>query len=149
VRDIVSNLRPTALDMGIVAAVKWLCSEYATHTGSGCALHTDEEFIELDENRAVGVFRIVQELLTNAARHAEATHVKITLARHDDDLHIQVRDDGKGFDPAVAASKKTYGLLGISERAIALDGNVEIVSAPNQGTSVFIRVPAKPKGSRK
>lgn len=97
----------------------------------------------------MAIFRIVQELLTNAARHAEANNVKIVFERHDDDLHIQVQDDGKGFDPAVVATKKTFGLLGIGERAIALDGNVGIVSAPDQGTSVSIRVPAKPKRSRK
>lgn len=149
VRDIVSNLRPTALDMGIVAAVRWLCSEYGTHTGGACVLHTTEESIELDEDRAVAVFRIVQELLTNTARYAEANNVKITLARHADDLHVRVCDDGKGFDPAVAATKKTFGLLGINERVMALDGNIDIVTAPDQGTSVTILVPVKQKRSRK
>jgi PAS domain S-box-containing protein len=149
VRDIVSNLRPTALDMGIVAAMRWLCGEYAAHTGSVCVLHSTEESIELDEDRTVAIFRIVQELLTNAARHAEANNVKIVFERHDDDLHIQVQDDGKGFDPAVVATKNTFGLLGIGERAIALDGSIGVVSAPNQGTSVSIRVPVKPKRSRK
>lgn len=150
VRNIVSNLRPTALDTGIVAAVKWLCDEFAVHTGNPCVLHTTEEHIDLDEGRAVAVFRIVQELLTNVARHAEASSVDITLARHADNLHVEVRDNGKGFDPAVtAAVNKSFGLLGVCERAIAMGGDIEVISAPQQGTAVTIRMPTKPNGDSK
>lgn len=146
VRNIVSNLRPTALDMGIVAAVGWLRDEFAAHTGNPCILHTVEERVDLDEARAVAVFRIVQELLTNVARHAGASSARITLARHADDLHVEVRDNGRGFDPAATAKNRSFGLLGIRERAIALGGDIEIVSAPQQGTAVIIRMPTKPNG---
>jgi len=149
VRNIVSNLRPTALDTGIVAAVGWLCDEFAAHTGSPCILHTIEEHIELDEGRAVAVFRIVQELLTNVARHAEAGSAQITLTRHADDLHVEVCDNGKGFDPAATAGNKSFGLLGVRERAIAMGGDIEVVSAPQQGTAVTIRMPTKPNGGSK
>lgn len=150
VRNIVSNLRPTALDTGIVAAVKWLCDEFAVHTGSPCVLHTTEEHIDLDEGRAVAVFRIVQELLTNVARHAEASSVDITLARYADNLHVEVRDNGKGFDPAAtAAVNKSFGLLGVCERAIAMGGDIEVISAPQQGTAVTVRMPTKPNGDSK
>lgn len=149
VRNIVSNLRPTALDTGIVAAVGWLCDEFAAHTGSPCDLHTSEEHIDLEEGRAVAVFRIVQELLTNVARHAEASRAQITLARYADDLHVEVRDNGKGFDPAATAKNKSFGLLGVRERAIAMGGDIEVVSAPQQGTAVTIRMPTKPNGDSK
>ena len=148
VRNIVSNLRPTALDTGIVAAIRWLCNEFAAHTGYPCALHTIEEYVELGEGRAVAVFRIVQELLTNVARHAGASSVDITLTRHADALRVEVRDNGKGFDPAATSGNKSFGLLGIRERAIALGGDIEIVSAPQQGTIVVIRMPTQPSGDR-
>ena len=148
VRNIVSNLRPASLEMGIVSAVWGLCDEFAARTGSSCILYTVEERIDLDEIRAVAVFRIVQALLTNAARHAGASSVKVTLARHADDLHVEVRDNGKGFDPAATAENKSFGLFGIRERAIALDGTVDVVSAPNQGTVVTLIVPIKPNASQ-
>jgi len=149
VRNIVSNLRPTALDMGIVSAIRWLCNEYATHSGSSCVLHTTEQQVALSEVRAVAVFRMVQELLTNAARHAAASSVKITLAQRADDLHVEVRDNGRGFDPALKETKQSYGLLGIRERAMALGGKVAITSAPDQGTVVTLIVPTKHKGENK
>lgn len=149
VRNIVSNLRPTALDTGIVAAIDWLCDEFAAHAGNPCVLHTNEEHIDLEEGRAVAVFRIVQELLTNVARHAEASRTQITLARHAGNLRVEVRDNGKGFDPAVAAGNKSYGLLGARERAIAMGGDIEVVSAPQLGTAVIIRMPTKSNGGSK
>ena len=149
VRNIVANLRPTALDMGIVSAIRWLCNEYAAHSGSSCVLHTTEQQVALSEVRAVAVFRMVQELLTNAARHADASSVKITLAKLAEDLHVEVRDNGRGFDPALKESKQSYGLLGIRERAIALGGKVEIASALDQGTVVTLIVPTTHKGENK
>ena len=149
VRNIVANLRPTALDMGIVSAIRWLCNEYAVHSGKPCVLHTTEQQVTLSEVRAVAVFRMAQELLTNAARHADASFVTITLTKRGDDLHVEVRDNGRGFDPALKESKQSYGLLGIRERVMALGGNVEIASAPDQGTVVTLIVPTTRKGEHK
>jgi signal transduction histidine kinase len=146
VNDIVSNLRPSALDMGIVPAVGWLCNEYAAHTGRACVLQTNADQIDLDEVRAVAAFRIVQELLTNASRHAKASNVKIILTRGADDLQVEVLDNGAGFDPAIAITNRSYGLLGIRERVIALGGQINLVSAPNMGTVVTISIPVKPNG---
>lgn len=146
VRNVASNLRPTVLDMGIVSAVEWLCDEFAEHTGVPCVAHLADSHIDLDETHAVVVFRIVQESLTNVARHAEASSVEITLAQGADVLHVSVRDNGKGFDPADIANRKSFGLLGMSERAIALGGTVEIASAPQQGTVVSVRMPTKSTG---
>ena len=131
----------------MVPAIRWLCNEYAAHSGSSCVLHTTEQQVDLNEVRAVAVFRMVQELLTNAARHADASSVKITLARIAGNLQVEVRDNGRGFDPALTQQNKSYGLLGIRERAIALGGNVAIASAPDQGTVVTLTVPSITKES--
>lgn len=141
VRNVAGNLRPAALDMGLVAAIEWLCSEFTRYTGVPCGLHAGQENIGLDEARAVVLFRIVQESLTNITRYAQASRVDITMARRGGALWLEVRDNGQGFDPAEVAKRKSYGLLGMRERAIALDGRVEIISVPGQGTLVEVTVP--------
>jgi signal transduction histidine kinase len=143
-RDIVSNLRPTALDMGIVSAVEWLCNEFTQHNGTVCVMRTSDERIDLDEAHAVVAFRIVQESLTNVARHSDASHVEITLMQAAGVLHMAVRDNGRGFDAAIIPNRKSFGLLGMRERAIALGGTVEIASTPQQGTVVSFSMPIQP-----
>lgn len=91
----------------------------------------------------VAIFRIVQESLTNVTRHAEASHVEVTLSQNAEDLIVEVRDDGKGFDSADAAGKKSFGLLGMRERAAVLGGGINITSAPHQGTVVRVHIPIK------
>lgn len=87
------------------------------------------------------IFRIVQESLTNISRYAKARQVDITMEQHDNQLFLQVRDNGQGFGLADVASKKTYGLLGMRERALALGGKLEINSAPGQGTTIEVTIP--------
>lgn len=149
VRNIVSNLRPTALDMGLVHAVGWLCNEFSAHIGSRCVFHTIETHVQLEEDRSVAIFRVVQELLTNAARHAEANNVTVDLVRNADYLSVKVSDDGKGFDSLATANNKSFGLLGVRERALSLGGHLEVVSAPGQGTRVILVVPIKPNGDER
>ena len=141
VRDVAGNLRPAALDMGLADAIEWLCSEFTRYTGVPCGFHAGQEIIDLDETRSVVLFRIVQESLTNITRYAQASRVDVTMARRGATLWLEVRDNGKGFDPAEVAKRKSYGLLGMRERAIALDGRVEIISVPGQGTLVEVTVP--------
>jgi signal transduction histidine kinase len=85
----------------------------------------------------------VQESLTNVTRHAEASRVNIALSETTDGLIVEVSDDGKGFDSTEAAKKKTFGLLGMGERAAVLGGRIDIASAPQQGTIVSVRLPIK------
>jgi len=141
VRDVAANLRPAVLDMGIVSALEWLCDEFTEHTGVPCALQTAAEFFALDEARAIVVFRIVQESLTNAAKYAEAGKVDVILEQRGGDLSVVVVDNGKGFDPTIRTSRKSFGLLGMRERAIALGGDVDIISVPGQGTSISVLIP--------
>lgn len=143
IRDVAANLRPPALDMGLVPAIAWLCKQYPGQARAGCKLLIVDEPIELDDAKTVALFRIVQESLTNAARYAEAKQVGVTLSVSDDNIVVEVRDDGKGFDPALMSGHRSFGLLGMRERAIALGGMVTIDSAPSKGTSVSVRIPIR------
>jgi len=141
VRNVATNLRPAALDMGVVSALEWLCDEFTEHTGVPCVLHSSAETFTLDEGRAVAIFRIVQESLTNVARYAEASYVGIAIERRGEDLSIVVRDNGQGFDQSATTTRKSFGLLGMRERAIALGGDVDVISAPGQGTTISVLIP--------
>lgn len=142
-RDVVSHLRPAALDMGIISAIRWLRDEFIKHSDASCILFTPEEEIHLDEALAVSAFRVVQESLTNVARYAEASQVEIILKQDADNFSVTVNDNGKGFDYMAISNHKSFGLLGMRERAIALGGVVNIYSAPQQGTQIFFVVPNK------
>lgn len=141
VRDVASSLRPGVLNMGLPSALEWLADEFCRHAGLICHLELPDEKIVLDDKRATALFRIVQESLTNAARHAEASQVDIRLERCDDGYRLEVCDNGKGFDPAVRR-KNAYGLLGIHERGLMLGGDVAITSAPGKGTCINVSIPA-------
>ncbi|MDO8351657.1 MAG: PAS domain S-box protein [Gallionella sp.] len=140
-RHVTANLRPAALDMGIVPAIAWLCDEFSERTNTACTLRVVDEPLGLDDARTVALFRIVQESLTNITRHAQATRVEITVEQSDDDIVLEIHDNGKGFDPAARAENQSFGLMGMRERAIALGGKVIIDSAPSEGTVVSVHIP--------
>jgi two-component system sensor histidine kinase UhpB len=94
----------------------------------------------LEEETEVSVYRIAQEALANAVRHANASRVVVTLAARDGILHLEVADDGRGFDPA-ARPAVALGLASMEERALALGGRLEIRSAPGAGTTVTLACP--------
>jgi signal transduction histidine kinase len=143
VRHVAEHLRPASLGLGIISALRKLVDEFRKHSDVSCVLHLMEEPVDLNEDQTVAIFRIVQESLTNVTRHAEASHVEVTLSQNADDLIVEVRDDGKGFDSADAAGKKSFGLLGMRERAAVLGGGINITSAPHQGTVVRVHIPIK------
>jgi PAS domain S-box-containing protein len=140
VRNVAAKLRPAVLDMGIVSAMEWQVGEFAKRSGVRCGLSIEEDEVYLDEERVTALFRVVQESLTNVARHAQAQNVDITLKREGDSYLLKVRDDGNGFDPAML-EKRTFGLMGIRERVLMLQGDVEISSQPGRGTTVAVRIP--------
>lgn len=140
VRNVAAKLRPAVLDMGIVSAMEWQVGEFAKRSGVRCGLSVSEEDVYLDEERATALFRVVQESLTNVARHAQAENVDITLRRDGDWYLLEVRDDGKGFDQDML-EKKTFGLMGIRERVLMLQGELDIISASGSGTVVAVRIP--------
>ena len=140
VRDVVASLRPAVLDAGIAAALEWLADEYSQNGETACRLRVPEESPELAEDRAIALFRIVQEALTNVTRHANAKEVFITLEQKGNDCLLEVRDDGRGFDP-VAIRNKSFGLAGMKERVLMLGGALDVVSSPGNGTLIKVRVP--------
>lgn len=139
VRHVATQLRPTALNLGIVPALEWLVDDFGRRTGIACTLDACDE-IEMDDTQATAVFRIVQESLTNVARHAQASTVEVILARTATGLELRARDDGVGFDTA-ACRGGSFGLLGIRERALLLGATTRIASAPGQGTTIAIDIP--------
>jgi signal transduction histidine kinase len=141
VRNVAVNLRPAALDMGLVSAIEWLCSEFTERTAVPCRLHTRDDNITLDETRHVVLFRIAQESLTNIVRYAQASQVDVSIGHHGPALQLEVRDNGCGFDMTKISEKKSFGLLGMRERALTLGGELEIRSTPAQGTRIRVTIP--------
>jgi len=141
VRSVATGLRPAALDMGLVTAIKWLSREFAQRGGVACDLITSPGIDDMDASRAIVVFRIVQESLTNISRYASASKVTVSLARQCQELHLEVCDNGIGFDVEAAAQRGSLGLLGIRERVMALGGRVEINSQRYQGTTIAAVIP--------
>lgn len=140
VRNVATSLRPAALDMGLVPSITWLCHEFTRRSGVVCELQAPDDAL-LDPSRAVVVFRIVQESLTNISKYAHASQVNVSLSQHGHDLWLQMRDNGIGFDLAAAAQRGSLGLLGMRERVLALGGQVEVTSTPGQGTVIAVVIP--------
>lgn len=145
VRNVATALRPAAIDMGIGASLSWLATEFHNRTRISCRLTLNEDELFLDEEQALALFRIVQESLTNIARHAEAQHVDICLKAFGNRYHLLVSDNGKGFD-ANELRTKSFGLVGIHERALIIGGEANVISAPGRGTTIEIRIPNNQTG---
>lgn len=139
---IASNLRPAALDLGIVPAIKWQLQRFALNTDIAYRFSATDESIPLDPDAAIAVFRIVQEALTNVAKHAGATRVKLKLAREDDSLQVSLTDNGRGIQPVRGSNGvHAFGILGMTERAAAMGGELTVEPARRQGTRVSLRIP--------
>jgi len=143
VRGVIASLRPAALDTGISAALEWLAAEFNRNGRTVCHLHLQDENIVVSEDCAIVLFRLVQEALTNVARHAAANEVIITLERVPDGCHLEVRDDGLGFD-VLATRKRSFGLAGMKERVLMLGGLIDVISSPGAGTTIKVRLPDRP-----
>lgn len=148
VRQVAANLRPIELDMGLVSGIEFLCHEFGKRNAGNCVLNVENPDIHLDEARSVVIFRIVQESLTNVARYAQASQVHISLGCQGDQLGLEIRDNGQGFDMAAVAQQHSLGLLGMRERALALGGRLDVISAPRQGTVVALTIPLTPETTR-
>ncbi|MEW6119200.1 MAG: ATP-binding protein [Pseudomonadota bacterium] len=139
---IAASLRPPVLDFGIVSAVEWQIRRFGHTTGIACALDAPAEAIPLDADAAIAVFRIVQEALTNVAKHARASRVKVALAVEHDRLVASVTDNGRGVPATMSGNgSRGFGVLGMTERAAALGGELTVAPAPRRGTRVTLQVP--------
>lgn len=146
VRNLSIDLRPSALDdLGLLPALRWYIKEYSAKSGLSVELATSGLRERLPPEVETAVYRIVQESLTNCARHARAQRAVITLTQIDDVVALQVQDDGCGFDVQAMLKRpwqdRGLGLAGMSERATLLDGTLEVQSELAQGTTVKALIP--------
>lgn len=134
-RRISEDLRPAMLDsLGLAAAVEHHVAQFSQRTGIPCDLTMNREEFDLDSNLATAVFRIIQEALTNVARHADASEISVRIDETDDGIRLTIQDNGRGFSGA--NDKKTFGLLGMRERVTILGGSLDIDSQPDRGTRI-------------
>ncbi|AKF05181.1 Sensory box histidine kinase [Sandaracinus amylolyticus] len=139
-RALVGELRPRILDdLGLGPAIEWYVPRFATRSGLRCELVVEPRELVASPEISTAAFRIVQESLTNVARHAAAKSVRVRLAKQRDVLALEIADDGRGFDPS--AARAGYGLLGMRERVLAHDGSLDVDSAPGRGTRVRVTLP--------
>ncbi len=143
VRDLAMGLRPAMLDeLGLIPALQWQGREHSRRTGIPVSLEVEGGLDELPEEYRTCVYRVVQEALTNIARHAAARRILISVAARNDILSISVEDDGVGFNPR-ARARGGLGLLGMAERVKKLGGNLEVISEAGLGSSILARMPLK------
>jgi signal transduction histidine kinase len=144
VQTLVTELRPVVLDkLGLVAAIEWQVGEFHERSGILCETHLPVEEIPLEFGRSTALFRILQEALTNVARHANASKVVVELATESRSIILTVEDNGTGIDEKLISAPESFGLLGMRERALSFGGTTEVIALPGKGTRVRVVIPQK------
>jgi signal transduction histidine kinase len=142
VRDLAMGLRPSMLDdLGLASALKWQAREFTRYAGVPVDVRIEGSLDQLSEDHRTCIYRIVQEALTNCARHAAAKSIRISLQGHNDILALAVQDDGVGFSLA-PDDEPGLGLLGIEERVRELGGKMSIESQAEKGTLLKVEIPS-------
>jgi signal transduction histidine kinase len=142
VQRISSELRPGLLnEVGLTKAVEWQAQDFTSRFGVECTTQVELEDSQVDKIVATTIFRILQEAMTNVARHAHAKSMAIRLRLERGNVVLCVTDDGRGIQEAEAASPKAIGLIGMRERALALGGKVDVAPGEVKGTTVTARIP--------
>jgi signal transduction histidine kinase len=137
-----TELRPSILDdFGFSAALEHEVESFARRTGIEVSLSIEPEDIDVEPGRATALYRVIQEALTNVARHAGATRVEVRVEKVDGAIQAEVRDNGRGIAPHELSNHTALGLIGIRERIYALAGGVTIEAAEGGGTRVMVSVP--------
>jgi two-component system, NarL family, sensor histidine kinase UhpB len=141
VQRLAAELRPGVLDdLGLVAAIEWQCQDFERRSGIRCLCEASFDQIKISPSRATAAFRICQEALTNVARHAKATFVRVLVKEKDEDVLIEIQDNGLGIPPEKLNDGASLGLLGMKERSMAIGGRLEISGWPGKGTTVTLRL---------
>ncbi|HSD11494.1 MAG TPA: PAS domain-containing sensor histidine kinase [Candidatus Binatia bacterium] len=142
VRRICSDLRPSVLDhIGLTAAIEWQVQEWQEKSGIRCSMSSMIDDDSVDVGRATAAFRVLQEALTNVARHAQATSVRVRLWTEEARLRLEVRDNGRGIPASTIGESTSLGLLGMKERVLSFGGTVDIRGATGEGTTVDVSIP--------
>ncbi len=138
-RRITEDLHPSSLShLGLVASLEILAQEFGER--SGLSITTDLEAVELGGSAQLTIYRLLQESLTNIGKYAQAQHVTISLQNFDSYVNVEVKDDGKGFDPA-ESRLSSHGLAGMRHRVEAGGGRLTVTSRPGNGTSISAVIP--------
>jgi signal transduction histidine kinase len=139
VRDLALLLRPSMLDdLGLVAALRWNAREISRRTGVHVDIASDGASEELPSEFRTCIYRVVQEAMNNAVRHAAPTQIRVEIRQRPEEIHVAIQDDGSGFDPR---QDQGLGLLGMKERIQGLGGILQIDSEPRGGTIVSVLLP--------
>jgi PAS domain S-box-containing protein len=147
VKRIYMDLRPGMLDhLGLPTAMEWQCQEFEKMTGIHCSVRVEPEDMMPDKDLSITIFRILQETLTNVARHSGAKQVKVNLHEDDDELELVVIDNGRGITEEEIRKPKSFGLLGIQERVEFRGGELKITGRKGKGTTVTVRLPRRQGG---
>lgn len=145
VRRIATDLRPLMLDdLGLNAAIRWLVRDAAKRMGIKVNVQLGEGDPPLSKRASIALYRMVQEALTNVARHARATDVQVQMQQRNGEVVLSVRDNGVGFPKQPTLREGSYGLMGIRERAYMLGGNLEVENPPGGGGCVTVHLPIPP-----
>jgi signal transduction histidine kinase len=140
-RRIALALRPPVLDSGIIEAARWQARQFEERTGIRCKVQSNVAECELGRPQTNALFRILQEALTNVAKHAQASAIEVQLFFDRTQVTLEVRDDGRGLPEHRGARPDAFGVRGMVERAHALGGWLEVSGAPGKGTTVMAAVP--------
>jgi len=144
---IASELRPGILDhLGLRAAIEWFAGDFSRRTMIAASAEIDINESLIDEKTATAIFRITQESMTNAARHASAGSVSIALREEGGAIALEIRDDGVGISEEQASGPSAFGILGMRERVKELGGRLEIHGAPGLGTRIAVYIPLHQAG---
>ena len=140
VRDVATALRPPILDAGIASAIEWQARRFEARTHIPCLVQVPDNLPALSDAKAIGLFRILQEALTNVMRHAQAHTVELTLTVENVDLRLTISDDGVGFveNPGRPVS---FGVVGMRERVLMMGGQLSLHSELGEGTTLSVTVP--------
>jgi signal transduction histidine kinase len=142
VQRISDELRPGVLEeLGLVKTLKSEAREFKEHTGIPCRFETNMGSAKFDRAGSVAIFRIAQGALTNIARHANASRAMIALMKRNTDLILTVNDNGKGIAKKRVVSSNSLGIIGMRERALALDGLLSLRGSKGKGTTLTVRIP--------
>jgi signal transduction histidine kinase len=140
VQRIMRNLRPPALDAGIVAALDFLVQQFSSRTGIDTQLTANRDRIEVSEQVAITVYRVAQESLTNVAKHAQARRARVDLVIQDDTLSLEISDDGIGIRAADIDKPGSFGLRGLTERVRQVHGWIDVAVGERRG-AVMLTIP--------
>jgi signal transduction histidine kinase len=131
-------------DLGLVAALEWQAREWQQRTGIACQFQSTCEHLCIAPEPSTALFRIFQEALTNVARHAQATNVSAHLTADEQNIRLVISDNGRGYSaPSPDQPSRSFGVLGMKERASLLGGRLALEGRPGAGTTVTAEIPLR------